>query len=75
MQAGDGQLWVDGEHSAKFGPRLVEPAEIGIGGDFGPHRCDHARLLVQGTVGPFDRLFEASRGEMGGSDIKGVKKG
>jgi len=48
---------------------------MGISGDFGPHRCDHARLLVQRTVGPFDRLFEASRGEMGGSNIKGVKKG
>jgi len=25
--AGDGQLGVDGEHSAKFGARLVEPAD------------------------------------------------
>jgi hypothetical protein len=65
--AGDGQLGVDGEHS--------EPAEMGIGGNFGPHRCDHARLLVQGTVGPFDCLFEAPRREMSERNIKGVEKG
>ena len=44
--------------------RLVEPVEMGIGGDFDPHRRDIARLVVQGAVGPFDREFEASRGEM-----------
>jgi hypothetical protein len=25
-----------------------------IGGDFDQHRSDHARLVVQGAVGPFD---------------------
>ena len=48
---------------------------MGIGGDFDPHRCDRARLVVQGAVGPFDRLFEASRDEMSGSGINGVEKG
>ena len=43
--------------------------------DLDPHRSDHSRLVVQGPVGPFDRLFEASRGEMSGSDISGVEKG
>ena len=46
-----------------------------IGDDFDPHRCDDARLVVQGAVGPFDRLFEAPRGEMSESDINGVAKG
>ena len=58
--AGDGQLGVDAERSAKFGACRVEPAEMGIGDDFDPHRCDHTRSVVQGAVGPFDRLFEAS---------------
>jgi len=34
--AGDGQLGVDGEHSAKFGARLVEPADrLSCGGTDG----------------------------------------
>jgi len=74
-EAGDGQVGVDGEHSTEFGARRVEMAEMGIGGDFDPHRCDTARLVVQGAVGPFDRLFEASRGEMSESDMNCVGKG
>ena len=62
--AGDGELGVDGKHSTKFGACLGEPTEMGMGGDFEPHRQDQARLVVQGTVGPFDRLFETSRDEM-----------
>ena len=46
-----------------------------MGSDFDPHRCDHARLAVQGAIGPFDRLFKAPRGEMSDSDINGVDKG
>jgi hypothetical protein len=57
---GDGQLGVDGKHSTKLGACLVEMAEMGIGGNFDPYRGDQARLVVQGAVGPFDRLFEAS---------------
>ena len=30
---------------------------------------------MQGAVGPFDRLFSASRGEMNNSVIKGADKG
>ena len=37
---------------------------MSIGDDLEPHRRDIARLVVQGAVGPFDRLFEASRREM-----------
>src|SRR5205814_7191312 len=74
-KAGNGQLGVDGKHSTKFGACLVKAAEMGIGGDLNPHRWDRARLVVQGAVGPFDRLFEASRGEMSDSDITGVVKG
>ena len=48
---------------------------MSIGGDLDPHRSDRARLVVQGAVGPFDRLFEASRGEMSDADISGVTKG
>jgi hypothetical protein len=73
--AGDGQLGVDGEHSAKFGARLVEPVEMDIGGDFGPHRCDQTRLLVQSRVGPIDRLFEASRREMTETNNMSAEKG
>ena len=62
-KAGDGQLGVDGKHSTEFGACLVKAAEMGIGGNLNPHRCGRARLVVQGAVGPFDRLFEASRGE------------
>ena len=40
--------------------------------DFDPHRSDRVRLVVQGTVGPFGRLFKASRGEMRESDILGI---
>ena len=53
-----------GTNATQFGACLVKAAEMGIGGDFDPHRCDIARLVVQGAVGPFDCLFEASRGEM-----------
>jgi hypothetical protein len=74
-KAGDGQLGVDGKHSTEFGACLVEPTEMGIGGDLDPHRSDRARLVVQGAVGPFDRLFEAPRGEMSDSHINGVTKG
>ena len=63
-KASDGQLGVEGKHSTEFGARLVEMAEMGIGDDFDPHRRDDARLLVQSAVDPFDRLFEAPRGEM-----------
>jgi hypothetical protein len=73
-KAGDGQLGVDGEHSTEFGARHVEMAEMRQRDDFDPHRCDDARLVVQGAVGPFDRLFEASRDEMSGSDSSGVEK-
>src|SRR6516165_119426 len=73
-KAGDGQLWVDGKHATKFAARLLEPTEMSIGGDFDPHLCDQARLVVQGAVGPFDRLLEASRGEMSESDSSGVEK-
>src|SRR6516164_6530008 len=69
-KSGDGQLGVDGKHSTKLGACLVEMAEMGIGGDFDPDGWDHARLAVQGVVSPFDRLFEAPRGEMSGSDIR-----
>src|SRR6516164_4365302 len=47
-KAGDGQFGVDGKHSTEFGACLVEPAEMGIGGNFDPHRRDQARLVVQG---------------------------
>jgi len=43
--------------------------------DFDPHRSDRVLLLVQGAIGPFGRLFKASRGEMRESDILGVGKG
>ena len=71
---GDGQLWVDRQHPGKFGTCLVEPAEMRERYDFDSHRRDMARLVVQGAVGPFDRLFEAPRGEMSDSDIRGGKK-
>ena len=48
---------------------------MSIGGDFDPHRWDRAGLVVQGAVGPFDRLFEAPRGEMSDSDDNGADKG
>ena len=54
-KSGDGQLGVDGKHSTEFGACLVKASEMGIGGDFDPHRCDGPRLVVQGAVGPFDR--------------------
>jgi len=44
---------------------------MSIGDGFDPHRRNQARLVVQGAVGPFDRLFEAPRGEVSDSDIKG----
>ena len=71
---GDGQLGEDCKHSRKLGAGLIEPAEMRQRGDFDPHRGNHARLVVQGAVGPFDRLFEASRGEMSDSDITRVEK-
>src|SRR6516225_11051794 len=74
-KSGDGQLGVVGKHSTEFGACLVTAADMGIGGDLDPHRCERARLVVQGAVRPFDRLFEASRGEMSGRNIRGVEKG
>ncbi|HJU18276.1 MAG TPA: hypothetical protein VJ770_17625 [Stellaceae bacterium] len=41
-------------------------SQVGINGDPGPDRGEEARLIVQSAVGPFDRLFEASRDEMSG---------
>ena len=73
-EIGDGQFGVDRQHPGEFGARRVEMAEMGIGGDFDPDGCDHARLAVQGVVSPFDRLFEAPRGEMSGNDTSGVEK-
>src|SRR5262249_53891439 len=73
--AGDGLLGVDGKHATKFGACLVEMAEMRQRDDFVPHRWDPARLVVQGAVGPFDRLFESSRNEMSGSDMNCVGKG
>ena len=73
-KAGDGLLRVDGKHSIEFGACLVKPAEMRQRGDFDPHRCDQARLVVQGAVGPLDRLFEASRDEMSEREIAGGKK-
>jgi len=70
---GDGRLGVDGKHSTEFGACLVEPAEMRQAGNFDPQRSDQARLVVQGAVGPLDRLFEAPRGEMSDSNKKGVK--
>src|SRR6516162_9679858 len=63
-KAGDGQFGLDGKHSTEFGARLVEMAEMRKRDDFDPHLRDVARLVVQGPVGPFDRLFEAPRNEM-----------
>jgi hypothetical protein len=60
------------KHPAEFGARLVEMAEVRQGNGFDPHRCDLARLVVQGAVDPFDRQFEASRGGMSERDINGV---
>ena len=60
-KAGDGLLGVDGKHSTEFGACLVEMAEMRQRDDFGPHSHDRARLVMQGAVGPFDRLFEAPR--------------
>jgi hypothetical protein len=37
---------------------------MSIRDDFEQHRYHHARLVVQGAVGPFDSLLEASRVEM-----------
>ena len=74
-KAGDGQLGVDGKHATEFGACLVEPAEMRQRDDFGPHSHDRAGLVMQGAVGPFDRLFEAPRDEMSDSDISGVAKG
>lgn len=54
-QAGDGQLGVDGKHPIKFTARRIGPAEMGQRDDFGPHRYDQSRLVMQRTVGPFDR--------------------
>jgi hypothetical protein len=48
---------------AKLGASLVEPAEMRQRDDFHPHRYDRTRLVVQGAVGPFDRLFKVPRGE------------
>ena len=48
---------------------------MSIGDGFDPHRRNQARLVVQGAVGPFDRLFKTSRGEMSDSDVNGVEKG
>src|SRR5215468_8681257 len=39
-KSGDGQLRVDGKHATEFGACLVKAAEMGIGGNFDPHRCD-----------------------------------
>ena len=47
---------------------------MSIGDGFDPHRRNQARLVVQGAVGPFDRLFEASRAEVGKCDVGGVPK-
>src|SRR6516162_496440 len=74
-KAGDGQFGLDGKRSTEFGARRVEPAEMRQRDDFGPHSRDRARLVMQGAVGPFDRLFEAPRDEMSDSDISGVAKG
>ena len=74
-KAGDGQFGLDGKRSTEFGARRVEPAEMRQRDDFGPHSRDRARLVMQGAVGPFDRLFEAPRDEMSDSDINGVAKG
>ena len=74
-KAGDGQLGVDGKHAAKFGAHLIDMAEMRQRDDFGPHSHDRARLLMQGAVDPFDRLFEAPRDEMSDSDINGVARG
>ena len=73
-KAGDGKLGVDGKHATEFGACRVEPAEMRKRDDFDPHRCDRARLVVQGAVGPFDRLFEAPRGEMSDSGTIGAGK-
>jgi len=72
---GDRQAGIDRQRPAEFGASLVEPAEMSIGGDLDPHRCDQARLVVQGAVGPFDRLFETSRREMSESDNIDAEKG
>ena len=45
---------------------------MSIGDGFDPHRRNQARLVVQGAVGPFDRLFEAPRVEMSECNINGV---
>jgi hypothetical protein len=75
-KAGDGQLRIDGKHATEFGACLVEPAEVRQCDDFDPHRSDQARMLVQGAVLPFDRLFKAPRGEVGDGDrMGGVERG
>ena len=50
-------------------------AEIRQRGDFEPQRRGKARLVVQGAIGPFGCLIEASRAEMSDSVRKGVEKG
>ena len=72
LETGNGRPGCDVKRSTEFGACLVEMAEMSIGDDFEQHRCDDARLLVQGAVGPFDRLFEASRVEMSECNINGV---
>ena len=46
---------------------------MSMGGRFDAQRRDEARLVVQRTLGPVDRLLEASRGEVRQRHADGVE--
>jgi len=48
---------------------------MGFGDELDADRGYKARLIVQGAIGPFDRLFEAARDHMSAGDGAGAKKG
>src|SRR5713226_3000651 len=61
---GDRQSRVDRQQPFEVDARLVEAAEMGIGGRPGAESGGEPRLVMQRAVGPLDSLLEAMRGEM-----------
>ena len=48
---------------------------MGFGDELDADRGYKARLIVQGAIGPFARLFEAARDHKSAGDGAGAKKG
>ena len=59
-----GQSGVDRKHLSEGSASLIETPEMGTASCLNPESGGKARLVMQSTVGPFDRLFEALRGKM-----------